>query len=89
MQACIWSFTQAKGSVNLGRGSESVWGGNGIAFVMRSMQPLAWHGLKRPRGRAWIPMWYGPDVPTSPQLGERYDFLDLGLFRAPRLTPIE
>jgi hypothetical protein len=55
MQACIWSFTQARGAVNLGSGSESIWGGNGIAFVMRSRQPLAWHGPKRPRGRAWIP----------------------------------
>jgi hypothetical protein len=45
-----------------------------------------WHDPKRQRGRAWIPMWYGPDIPTSPQLGERYDFLNLGLFRAPRWT---
>jgi len=45
-----------------------------------------WHDPKRPRGRAWIPMWYGPDIPTSPQPGERYDLLDLGLFKAPRWT---
>ena len=43
-----------------------------------------WHDPERPRGRAWIPMWYGPNVPTSPQAGERYDLLDLGLFKAPR-----
>ena len=43
-----------------------------------------WHDPKRQRGRAWIPMWYGPDIPTSPQPGERYDLLDLGLFSAPR-----
>jgi hypothetical protein len=35
-----------------------------------------WHDPKRQRGRAWIPMWYGPDVPTSPQPGERYDLID-------------
>ncbi len=46
-----------------------------------------WHDPKRPRGRAWIPMWHGPDIPTSPQPGGRYDLLDLGLFRAPRWTP--
>ncbi len=46
-----------------------------------------WHDPKRQRGRAWIPMWYGPDIPTSPQPGERYDLLDLGLFRAPRWHP--
>jgi hypothetical protein len=46
-----------------------------------------WHDPNRPRGRAWIPMWYRPDIPTSPQPGERYDLLDLGLFRAPLLTP--
>ncbi len=46
-----------------------------------------WHDPKRPRGRAWIPMWHGPDIPTSPQPGGRYDLLDLGLLRAPRWTP--
>jgi len=46
-----------------------------------------WHDPKRQRGRAWIPMWYGPDIPTSPQPGERYDLLDIGLFRAPRWHP--
>ena len=46
-----------------------------------------WHDPERQRGRAWIPMWYGPDIPTSPQPGERYDLLDLGLFRAPRWHP--
>lgn len=46
-----------------------------------------WHDPKRQRGRAWIPMWYGPDVPTSPQPGERYDLIDLGLFKAPRWSP--
>ena len=46
-----------------------------------------WHDPKRQRGRAWIPMWYGPDIPTSPQPGERYDLLDLGLFEAPRWHP--
>ncbi|MGH3147786.1 MAG: hypothetical protein ACRDTR_18485, partial [Rubrobacter sp.] len=45
-----------------------------------------WHDPKRQRGRAWIPMWFGPDIPTSPQPGERYDLLDLGLFRSPRWT---
>ena len=46
-----------------------------------------WHDPKRQRGRAWIPMWHGPDIPSSPQPGERYDLLDLGLFRAPQWTP--
>jgi len=46
-----------------------------------------WHDPERQRGRAWIPMWYGPDIPTSPQPGERYDLLDLGLFKAPRWHP--
>jgi hypothetical protein len=46
-----------------------------------------WHDPKRQRGRAWIPMWYGPDIPTSPQPGERYDLLDLGLLRAPLWHP--
>jgi hypothetical protein len=46
-----------------------------------------WHDPKRQRGRAWIPMWYGPDIPTSPQPGERYDLIDLGLFKAPRWYP--
>jgi hypothetical protein len=46
-----------------------------------------WHDPKRQRGRAWIPMWYGPDIPTSPQPGERYDLVDLGLFKAPRWRP--
>jgi len=46
-----------------------------------------WHDPKRQRGRAWIPMWHGPGVPTSPQPGERYDLLDLGLFSAPRWFP--
>lgn len=46
-----------------------------------------WHDPTRPRGRAWIPMWHGPGIPTSPQPGERYDLLDLGLFRSPRWTP--
>jgi hypothetical protein len=46
-----------------------------------------WHDPERPRGRAWIPMWYGPGIPTAPQPGGRYDLLDLGLFRAPRWTP--
>jgi hypothetical protein len=32
-------------------------------------------------------MWYGPDIPTSPQPGERYDLVDLGLFKAPRWRP--
>jgi hypothetical protein len=35
-----------------------------------------WHDPNRPRGRAWIPMWYGPVIRTSPQPGERYDLLD-------------
>jgi len=43
-----------------------------------------WHDPEHPRGRAWIPMWYGPNIPDGPQPGERYDLLDLGLFRAPR-----
>ena len=43
-----------------------------------------WHDPEHPRGRAWIPMWYGPNIPNEPQPGERYDLLDLGLFRAPR-----
>ena len=43
-----------------------------------------WHAPGTPRRRAWMPMWYGPDVPTSPQPGKRYDLLDLGLFRPPR-----
>jgi hypothetical protein len=47
-----------------------------------------WHDPKRQRGRAWIPMWHGPGVPTSPQPGERYDLLDLGLFNAPRWSPL-
>jgi len=46
-----------------------------------------WHDPKRQRGRAWIPMWYGPDIPTLPQPGERYDLVDLGLFKAPRWYP--
>ncbi len=46
-----------------------------------------WHDPKRQRRRAWIPMWHGPDIPTSPQPGERYDLLDLGLFGAPRWLP--
>ncbi len=46
-----------------------------------------WHDPKRPRGRAWIPMWHGPGIPTSPQSGEIYDLLDLGLFKVPRWTP--
>ena len=46
-----------------------------------------WHDPERQRGRAWIPMWYGPDVPTSPQPGECYDLLDLGLFRRPHWQP--
>ena len=46
-----------------------------------------WHDPKRPRGRAWIPMWYGPGIPTLPQPGARYDLLDLGLFKAPRWSP--
>jgi hypothetical protein len=46
-----------------------------------------WHDPERQRGRAWIPMWYGRDVPTSPQPGDRYDLLDLGLLRPPRWTP--
>lgn len=46
-----------------------------------------WHDPKRPRGRAWIPMWHGPGIPTSPQPGESYDLLDLGLFRTPRWIP--
>jgi hypothetical protein len=46
-----------------------------------------WHDPNRPRGRAWIPMWHGPGIPTSPQPGESYDLLDLGLFRPPRWTP--
>lgn len=46
-----------------------------------------WHDPKRQRGRAWIPMWHGPGIPTSPQPGERYDLLDLGLFGAPRWLP--
>ena len=45
-----------------------------------------WHDPKRQRRRAWIPMWYGPCIPISPQPGERYDLLDLGLFRPPRWT---
>ena len=48
---------------------------------------LSWHDPKRQRGRAWIPMWYGPDIPTLPQPGDRYDLLDLGLFKAPRWHP--
>jgi len=43
-----------------------------------------WHDPGRPRKRAWIPMWYGPNIPIGPQPGERYDLLDLGLFAAPR-----
>lgn len=43
-----------------------------------------WHAPGAPRRRAWMPMWYGPAVPTGPQPGERYDLLDLGLFRPPR-----
>jgi hypothetical protein len=46
-----------------------------------------WHDPKRQRGRAWIPMWYGLDIPTSSQPGERYDLVDLGLFKAPRWRP--
>jgi hypothetical protein len=46
-----------------------------------------WHDPKCERGRAWIPMWYGPNIPTSPQPGERYDLIDLGLFKAPRWHP--
>jgi hypothetical protein len=45
-----------------------------------------WHDPARPRKRAWIPMWYGPSIPTTPQPGEQYDLLDLGLFAAPRWT---
>ena len=44
-------------------------------------------GTARQRGRAWLPMWYGPDIPTSPQPGECYDLVDLGLFEAPRWYP--
>jgi hypothetical protein len=43
-----------------------------------------WHDPKHQRGRAWIPMWYGPDVPTSPRPGGCYGLLDLGLFSGPR-----
>ncbi len=43
-----------------------------------------WHAPGAPRRRAWMPMWYGADVPTDPQPGERYDLLDLGLFQSPR-----
>jgi hypothetical protein len=43
-----------------------------------------WHDPARQRGRAWIPMWYGPGVSNSPRPGREYDLLDLGLFRAPR-----
>ena len=32
-------------------------------------------------------MWYGPDIPTSAQPGERYDLVDLDLFEAPRWYP--
>jgi len=42
------------------------------------------HAPGTPRRRAWMPMWYGPGVPTTPVPGERYDLLDLGLFRPPR-----
>jgi hypothetical protein len=42
------------------------------------------HAPGAPRKRAWMPMWYGTGVPTTPVPGERYDLLDLGLFRAPR-----
>ncbi|HKO23843.1 MAG TPA: hypothetical protein VJY65_03790, partial [Chloroflexota bacterium] len=45
-----------------------------------------WHDPARLRKRAWIPMWYGPSIPTTPQPGEQYDLLDLGLFAAPRWT---
>ncbi|MEJ7631263.1 MAG: hypothetical protein WKF28_02075 [Rubrobacteraceae bacterium] len=43
-----------------------------------------WHDPERQRGRAWIPMWHGLGIPTSPQPGEHYDLLDLGLFEAPK-----
>ena len=46
-----------------------------------------WHDPEHARGRAWIPMWYGPGVPASAQPGARYDLLDLGLFKAPRWLP--
>ncbi len=43
-----------------------------------------WHDPARQRGRAWIPMWYGPDVPREPRSGAQYDLLDLGLFKTPK-----
>jgi hypothetical protein len=43
-----------------------------------------WHDPERSRGRAWIPMWYGPTVPDEPQPGSNYDLLDVGLFGTPR-----
>jgi hypothetical protein len=46
-----------------------------------------WHYPTCQRGRAWIPMWYGPDIPTLPQPGDRYDLVDLGLFKAHRWHP--
>jgi hypothetical protein len=46
-----------------------------------------WHDPKRQCGRARIPIWYGPDISTSPQPDERYELLDLGLFEAPRWHP--
>jgi hypothetical protein len=48
-----------------------------------------WHYPTCQRGRAsWIPMWYGPDIPTLPQPGDRYDLVDLGFFKAPRWHPL-
>ena len=48
-----------------------------------------WHDPERSRGRAWIPMWYGPTIPSEPQPGTNYDLLDLGLFGVPRWRPLK
>jgi hypothetical protein len=42
-----------------------------------------WHFPRKERKCAGPYMWWNAEVPTTPQPGEKYDLLDLGLFAAP------